>query len=108
MKAFRTSVWPTRGWWFRKRQEIENKERDQYKEVVCTLDTELIAKLALLKEETCHHEEAKKAKTNLMTELAVLREQMDKAKADVMAAFRVSQPFFNEWVSFMVMGLTIA
>ena len=94
--------------WFRKRQEIENKERDRYKEAVCTLDIELIAKLTLLEEKTCHHEEAKKAKTNVTTELAALHKEMDKAKVDVVVAFRVSQPFFNEWASFMVTGLTIA
>lgn len=31
---------------FWKRKEIENKERDQHKEDVCTLNTELTAKLA--------------------------------------------------------------
>lgn len=31
--------------WFRKWQEIENKERDQYKEAVRTINTELTAKL---------------------------------------------------------------
>nr|POE78252.1 hypothetical protein CFP56_62647 [Quercus suber] len=31
-----------------------------------------------------------------MTELATLREQMDKAKVDLVAAFRISQPFFEK------------
>ena len=52
-----------------KRQEIENKERDQYKEAVRTLNTELIAKLTLLKEETRCHEDVEKMNTNLTTEL---------------------------------------
>ena len=85
---------------FCKHQEIENKERDQYKEAVHTLNTELTAKLALLKEETCRREEEEKVKTNLMTELAAFREQMDKAKADTVAAFRVSQPIFDKYGTF--------
>lgn len=32
--------------WFRKRQKIENKEWDQYKEAVRTLNKELTTKLA--------------------------------------------------------------
>ena len=80
---------------FRKRQEIENKERDQYKEAVCTLNQELKATLAKLKKETHLQEEAEKVKTNLTTELTGLREQMDKAKADAVAEFCVSQPFFD-------------
>ena len=79
-------------WRFHKHLEIKNKERDQYKEAIHTLNEELIAKL---KEETQLLEEAEKAKTNLTTELAALREQMDKAKVDAMAKFKVSQPFFN-------------
>lgn len=82
-------------WRFHKRLEIKNKERDQYKEAIHTLNEELITKLAKLKKETQLLEEAKKAKTNLTTELAALCEQMDKAKVDVMAKFKVSQPFFN-------------
>ena len=70
-----------------KHQEIENKERDQYKEVAHTLNTELTAKLTLLKEETRHHEEVEKMNTNLTTELAALCKQMDKAKADAVVAF---------------------
>ena len=49
---------------------------------------------ATLKEESRLREEAEKAKTNLTTELAALHELMDKAKADAMAEFWVSQPFF--------------
>lgn len=82
-------------WRFHKRQEIENKERNQYKDVVCTLNQELTTKLALLAEETHPREEVEKAKTNLMTELAALREQMDKAKVNAVAEFCVSQPFFD-------------
>ena len=74
---------------FCKRQEIENKERDQYKEIVRTLNTELAAKLALLKEKTHHHEEVEKSNANLTTKLATLRKQMDMAKADAVAAFRI-------------------
>nr|POE94206.1 hypothetical protein CFP56_17534 [Quercus suber] len=78
-----------------KHQEIEKKERAQYSEAVHTLNKELTAKTAALAEETCQREEAKMVKTYLATELASLREQMEKAKADAMAEFRVSQPFFD-------------
>lgn len=80
---------------YRKHQEIENKERARYTEVVHTLNKELTAKTTALAEETRQHEEAKKAKTNLATELAALREQVQKAKAKAVAEFRVSQPFFD-------------
>lgn len=36
---------------YRKRQEIENKERDQYKEGICILNEELMATIAKLKED---------------------------------------------------------
>lgn len=81
---------------FWKRQEIENKEKDQCKEAVHALNTELMAKLALLKEETCRREEVEKANINLMIELATLCKQIDKVKADTVAAFWISQPFFEE------------
>ena len=45
------------------------------------MNTKLMAKLTLIKEETCRCEEAEKEKTNMTMELA---------------AFRVSQPFFDE------------
>ena len=65
-------------------------------EAVRTLNTELMAKLALLKEETHRCKELEKANTNLTTESTTLRDQMDKAKVDIVATFRTSQPFFNE------------
>lgn len=34
-------------------------------------------------------------KTNLVTELAALHEQMEKAKADAVAEFWTSQPYFD-------------
>ena len=55
----------------------------------------MTAKTKMLTEETHRLEEAEKAKTNLATKLAALHEQMEKARADVMAKFRISQPFFN-------------
>lgn len=53
-----------------------------------------MAKLAALAEETRLREEVEKAKVNLTVELAALYDQMDKAKANTVAEFRVSQPFF--------------
>ena len=34
--------------------------------------------------------------TNLTTKLAAFCKQMDKAKANIVAAFQISQPFFDE------------
>ena len=48
--------------WFRKCQEIENKEWDQYKKVVRTLNKEVTAITEKLKEESCLQEKAQKAK----------------------------------------------
>lgn len=59
---------------FRKRQEIENKELDQYEETIRILDEELTLITTKLKEESHLREEAEKVKTNLTTELTALRE----------------------------------
>ena len=75
---------------YRKPQEIENKERDQYKEVVHIISEEMMAKTTKLKEESRLREEAEKAKADLATELTTLRMQVDKAKADANTEFRVS------------------
>lgn len=53
------------------------------------------AKTATLEEEICRGKEAEKEKTNLTTKLTALREHMVKAKADIVAEYLVSQPFFN-------------
>ena len=80
---------------FRKCQEIENKEWEQYIEAFHTLNKELMAKIVALVRETYQREEAEKAKTNQVTELATLRDQMVKAKVDAVAEFWISQPFFD-------------
>lgn len=80
---------------YHKRQEIENNERDQYKEAICILNKELTTTLAKLKVETRLREEMEKVKADLATEPTTLRRQMDKAKADAVTEFRVSQPFFG-------------
>ena len=54
-----------------------------------------MAETKVLAEETRRLEEAEKAKTNLATELAALCEQMEKARADAVAKFCISQPFFD-------------
>lgn len=77
-------------WWFRKHQEIQNKEWAQYAEAVCTLNKELTVKTVALAKETHQREEAEKARINLATELDALREQMEKAKGDAVAEFQVS------------------
>ena len=48
-----------------------------------------------MKEENCLKEEAETAKANLTTELTAFREKTNKAKADAVAEFPVSQPFFD-------------
>lgn len=58
---------------YHKRQEIENNERDQYKEAICILNEELTATLAKLNEETRLREEVEKVKVDLATELTTLR-----------------------------------
>ena len=75
---------------YRKPREIENKERDQYKEVVHIISEEMMATTTKLKEESRLREEAKKAKADLATELTTLRMQMDKVKAGANMEFRVS------------------
>nr|POE54867.1 hypothetical protein CFP56_42037 [Quercus suber] len=81
--------------WFRKSQEIENKERAQYLEAVRTLNQELTTKTKALAEETSWLKEAEKVKTNLAMKLAALREQMEKARAHAVMEFRISQSFFD-------------
>nr|POE73970.1 hypothetical protein CFP56_56655 [Quercus suber] len=51
-------------------REIENKERAQYSEAICTLNQDLMVKTKALVEDTRWLEEAEKAKTNLATKLA--------------------------------------
>ena len=75
---------------YRKPREIENKERDQYKEVVHIISEEMMATTTKLKEESRLREEAEKAKADLATELTTLRMQMDKVKAGANMEFRVS------------------
>jgi len=55
-----------------------------------------MAKIASLKNETCHYEDLAKVNTNLTMELAALREQMKPAKADAMVGLRISQPYYDE------------
>lgn len=66
---------------YRKRQEVENKERDQYKEAVRILNEELTTTIAKLKEESCLREEVKKVKVDMAMELTTFYGQVDKAKA---------------------------
>ena len=73
-----------------KPREIENKERDQYKEVVHIISEEMMATTTELKEESHLQEEAEKAKADLATELTTLRMQVDKAKVSANTEFRVS------------------
>lgn len=80
---------------FRKCQEIENKEREQYKEGLHTLNEKLTSVNTKLKEESRLRGEAEKLKAGLATELSTLRDQMGKAKTDTMEEFRNSQTFID-------------
>lgn len=66
------------------RQEIENNERDQYKEAVCILKEDLTATTPKLKEESRLREEVEKAKAGLTMGM------MAKAKANAVAEFKAS------------------
>lgn len=94
--------------WYFKHQEIENKERDQYKEAIRILYEKLMATITKLKVESYLREVAEKVKADLVIELTTLRGQVDKAKVDAIAEFRVSQPFFNAGPSTMVTNLMTA
>ena len=73
-------------------QEIQNKEQEQYKEVVRTLKKELTVVTKKLKEESRLREKVQKAK---VTELMALREQTKKAKVDTVVEFKASQSFID-------------
>ena len=60
--------------WYRKHQEIENKEQDQYKEAFCTLNEELTFVNAKLKEKSRLLEEVEKVRATLATELSTFHE----------------------------------
>ena len=75
----------------RERQEIQNKEQEQYKEVVRTLKKELMVVTEKLKEESRLQEKVQKAK---VTKLMALREQTKKAKVDTVE-FKASQSFID-------------
>lgn len=83
---------------FQKRQEIENKERDKYKEVVCTLNKEVTTVTEKLKQEFGLQEKAQKTKDSLETELTTLCEQVETSNANAEAEFRASQPFIDTCV----------
>ena len=72
------------------------EEQDQYKESARILNVELMAKVTLLEQETRRCAELAKANTNLTTELAALCEQTEQPKADAVAEFWTSQPYYDE------------
>ena len=96
-RPFRIGVWPARGWYdgfvSSRRLKIRRELSTWRSSVPLTRSWWL--KTKVLAEETCRLEEAKKVKTNLATKLAALREQMEKARANAVAEFHVSQPFFD-------------
>jgi len=81
----------------RKRQEIQNKEKDQYKEAIHTLNKELTAVTKKLKQESILREKAQEAKENLEAELAAICGQVETAKADAITEFKASQPFIDAY-----------
>lgn len=79
----------------RKRQETQNKEQEQYKEAVHTLNKKLTTVTKKLKQESNIQEKAQKDKDSLETELTTLREQIEKAKADAVVDFKASKSFID-------------
>lgn len=63
--------------------------------MICILNEELTTTTTKLKEESRLREEAEKAKADLAMELTTFRGLVDKAKANIVAEFQVSQPFFD-------------
>ena len=81
-----------------KRQDIQNKEMDQYKEVVHTLNKELTVVTETLKQESILREKAKEAKANLEVELTTIYGLVEMARVNTIAEFKASQPFIDACV----------
>ena len=81
-----------------KRQDIQNKEMDQYKEVVHTLNKELTVVTETLKQESILREKAKEAKANLEVELTTIYVLVEMARVNTIAEFKASQPFIDACV----------
>ena len=79
----------------RKCQEIQNKEMDQYKEAIRTLNKELTVVTVKLKLESILRDKAQKTKENLEVELTSICGQVEMAKADAITEFKASQPFID-------------
>ena len=79
----------------RKCQEIQNKEMDQYKEAIRTLNKELTVVTVKLKLESILRDKAQKTKENLEVELTSIYGQVEMAKADAITEFKASQPFID-------------
>ena len=79
----------------RKCQEIQNKEMDQYKEAICTLNKELTVVTVKLKLESILRDKAQKTKENLEVELTSICGQVEMAKADAITEFKASEPFID-------------
>lgn len=76
--------------------EYEPNQLNQYKEVVHILNVELTEKNTQLEKATHRYEELAKENTKLTMELATFYEQMVQDKADVMAGFWTSQPYYDK------------
>ena len=76
--------------------EYEADQLNQYKEDACILNDKWTRKKVVLETTSLRCKELAKANTNLTTELAALREQIEQAKADSVAEYQTSQPFYDE------------
>ena len=74
-----------------KHQDIQNKEMDQYKEAVHTLNKELTAITKKLKQESILQEKVQEVKAKL----TAICGQVETARADAIAEFKASQPFID-------------
>ena len=79
----------------RKCQEIQNKEMNQYKEAIRTLNKELTVVTVKLKLESILRDKVQKTKENLEVELTSIYGQVEMAKADAITEFKASQPFID-------------
>ena len=98
MKALQARYIAKEGVVRRQRIRLEHKANQliQYKEAACILDFEVNEKKVKLEATTRQCEELVKSNTNLMTELTILHEQMEQVKANAVAEYRTSQPFYDE------------
>lgn len=79
----------------RKRNKTLTNKHEQYKEVVHSLNEEVMALKEKLKEEACLREKAEDKKASVEKELTTLFEQLEVARTDAIMEYKASQPFID-------------